>query len=71
MCSDKTLVVLIDTDELAVRCNNENMTIQEFQKQYEYINRQKRYMDRKQLPRKNLRKLTQNIQNLVSNVSKL
>lgn len=52
------MVILLDSDELAIRFNGENMTMQEYYTQEEIIDFKKRSTKYKRLPDTNLNKLT-------------
>ena len=50
--------MLLDSDELAVRFNDENMTIHEFKNQYEIVGTQTCSMKRKRMPKTGLNNIT-------------
>jgi len=63
------MVILLDSDELAIRFNNENMTMQEFYNQSEIIGYKKHSTQYKRLPEKNLAKLTTVLDRIISKVN--
>ncbi|CAI2375139.1 unnamed protein product [Moneuplotes crassus] len=65
-CSDNTMVILLDSDELAIRFNGENMTMQEYYTQEEIIDFKKRSTKFKRLPDTNLNKLTIELEKCIS-----
>lgn len=67
-CADKTLVILLDSDELAIRFNGENMTVNEFHNQTETVGYKRRSTKYVKLPAKNLYKLTTELERLISKV---
>ena len=67
--ADKTLIVNLDSDHILIRYNDETMSIQEFQNQFEEVGINKYSMRRKQLPSANLAALNYNFENKIINVS--
>jgi hypothetical protein len=68
-CADKTLIVNLDSDQIVIQYNDETLTIQEFQNQFEVVGINRYSMRRKQLPSANLAALNYNLESKIANVS--
>lgn len=63
------MVILLDSDELAIRFNGENMTMQDYYTQEEIVDYKPTSTKNKKLPDKNLKKLTTELEKSISKVN--